>query len=88
MNLCVSISAQSDFNEPNSQPIFILPTSVPEVDFSANGDSISQEGVETFTLVLSLTPGFAVDSDAFFRNELLVSITDGTSKCRVCLAYR
>ena len=72
--------ANFDFNQPNVNGVLLLSSGTREAAvFSANGDTVSQEGDEVITLTLVTNQAYG--DFPFFRDELLVTIQDGTSEC-------
>lgn len=71
-------AANADFNAPINLQHVIATSLTPEIVFSANGDSVSQEGNEVVILRLSSTTDFS--NFGFFRDELQITIEDGTRK--------
>ena len=66
-----------DYNSPSTGTIRVRPILPGMVSLQGNGDQISQEGDETFTLGLTLSSG-AFPSGVFLRDELTVVIIDST----------
>lgn len=66
-------SGVTDFVGPTTSSFFVTSTITQDARFIANGDTISQEGDETFTLTLVAD---RIDSGVFLRSTLVVTIED------------
>ena len=69
----------TDYTPPPGSVLRLRPRAPPEiVTLSAQGDRVSQEGLETFTVILTVGAGSAIPAGYFFRSTLNAVIKDRT----------
>ncbi len=75
----MSILGTTDFfTQPLGGTRFVRSVAPVSVSFGGNGDAISQEGRETFTLVVNIIG--SIPNGFFLRDRLMVFIVDSTRK--------